>query len=178
MSQGSTPVPTPVSARGAGTELWLLRPGPRAELEACLVAFAERRFARILCASGVDERAWAEAFARAAGTHSTSCAELSVCATGATRAALTARAWALLVAALEAGEGPILAVLPAELLGLVVAEALGFPLERAGALRVDPGRAVLLRDDPLGIVLRRSNVRAPELAPGTPLPSGRPEARP
>jgi hypothetical protein len=192
MAQGSTSVPIPGRARGAGTELWLLRavaqshaPAERqielpAELAERLRAFASTRFGCVLSGPGPDERAWAAAFARAQGGTSSSLPELGARAAGESTAALAARAWSALEASLGAGPspipGPILAVLEPEVLGLAVARALGFPLERARALRVDPGRGVLLRDDPIGIVLRRSNARAPERASGTPLPSGRPEA--
>lgn len=182
MSQGSAPLSNPFPARGAGAELWLVRPGSAGELEERLRAFADTRFAQVLCAPGPDERAWAESFARAASCASSSRSELGLDALRGTlnaesHAALAARAWNAIESCLGGG-APILVVLPGELLGLVVAQALGFPLERAGALRVDAGRAVLLRDDPLGIVLRRSNVRAPERGAGTPLPSGRPERAP
>lgn len=177
MAQGIPPVPDPGQRRGMGVELWLLRPGPALELEERLRAFASTRFAQVLSGPGPEESAWAAAFARASQIEST-CDHALAPAAGEASAALAARAWAALERALGSGTGPLLAVLAPEVLGPVVAQALGFPLARAGALCVAPGRAVLLRDDPVGIVLRRSNVRAPERSAGTPLPAAgpRPEA--
>lgn len=83
------------------------------------------------------------------------------------------RAWGALEGELEGSAVRLLAVLDGPLLRALVAHALGMPRARAEALRVDPGALVLLRDDPIGIVLRRSNVAAPEEDAGTELPWAR-----
>jgi broad specificity phosphatase PhoE len=51
----------------------------------------------------------------------------------------------------------VLLVMPRGLPALLAARALGMPLERAPALWVDPGRAVLLLHGRRGFALRRSN---------------------
>jgi hypothetical protein len=82
------------------------------------------------------------------------------------------RAWPTLESALGRDGERVLAVLPIEVLRATVARALALPHERAVALRVDPGRLVLLRVTASGFALRRSNVRAPDTSPGTALPDG------
>jgi len=175
-------------ARGRGTELVLLRPGTPADLERTLALFAGTALALVLSPPRLspprlspprdgdsdDAHAWA---ARFAGTHATphECLpELAPAREGEADAALAERAWPALERAAERAQPRILAVLSYDVVRLGVACALGYALSRSNALRVDPGRFVLLRDDPIGWVLRRSNALSPVESSGTPLPSGRP----
>ncbi len=172
-----------VPARGSGTELLLLRPGTPADLERSLALFARTPLALVLSplraheVGGDAEKDTDEWAARFADAHSAAHArlpELGPLRDGETEAALAERAWPALERSLERARPRILAVLSYDVVRISVACALGSALARSTALRVDPGRIVLLRDDPIGWVLRRSNVLFPVESSGTPLPSGRP----
>ena len=190
-----------VPARGRGTELLLLRPGTPTDLQRSLTLFAGTALAHVLAPpraheSGDDEDAsdgdandddandddanaeeWAARFAGAHSVPHVPVRELGRMRNGESDAAMAERAWPALERAL--GRGPrVLAVLSYDVLRVSVACALGLEFARSIALRVDPGRVVLLRDDPIGWVLRRSNVLFPEESSGTALPSGHPEAAP
>lgn len=154
-------------ARGAGTELWLVRPGPARELERRLAAFAGTELFLVLSPPSGEEADWAAAFAHAARAPHRCLEELR---SGPDRDG--ERAWPPVEQALGGGHARILAVVGLDVLGVLVGRALSIPPERRGALRVDPGRCVLLRDDPIGLVLRRSNVAAPRIGSGTALPGG------
>lgn len=182
-------------ARGKGTELWLLRPGTPAELERSLTLFRATPFALVLSPPRADEGAeaggsdtgddagdndaagdteqWAVRFAAAHSAPHVRLPELARAAGGESDANLAERAWPALERALERAHPRFLAVLPGDVLRLCVACAIGYAFARSSALRVDPGRGVLLRDDPIGWVLRRSNALAPQEGTGTALPSGR-----
>ena len=144
-------------ARGTGGEAWFLCPG--GELATTLAAFAEALPAFVLAQDEPECARFGSAFA-----------EASVCA-------LELVAPAQLVPVLEGVEGALarapgrlLCLFDAELVTAVVAHALGLPESGARALRVDPGRAFLLRDERIGLVLRHANVCGPEREPGTRLP--------
>ena len=160
-----------VHTSDARTELWLWRTGSPSELRTRLAAFDGTALDLVLCPPGGEEERWAAAFARAAPLERTS--ELAAPRAGEPEVALAARAWAPVEAGLARGLARVHCVLPFELLRLVVARALGLTPQGAAALRVDPGRAVLLRNAPSGLVLRRSNVLAPDAGAGTALPDGR-----
>lgn len=152
----------PEAARG---ELWLFRPGSSADLASRLQDFAAVSWSVVLAPAGGPEEAWARPFAEQAGA---ALLPLTASATE-TEGDAALRLWPEIEARVRGG-ARVLVVLGDGLLQTVVALALGFPPSRAGALRVDPGRGVLLRAEPAGILLRRSNVRAPEVATGTSLP--------
>jgi len=162
------------TAPGSGTELWLLVPGARAELDARLQAFARTEFALVLGAP--SEMAWAAAFARARAFEPRLAPELAAGADDEPFAALAARAWPALEFARTHGHPRALLVQPRSVLLALLARALDLPLEGPPRVRLEPGRAVLLRDDPAGLVLRRANVEAPLEGSGTALPT--PERRP
>jgi Histidine phosphatase superfamily (branch 1) len=175
------PPETAAPARGRGTELVLLRHGTPADLERSLALFAGTAFALVLSApraggGGAASAAheWAARFAAQHAAPHLSWPELAGAREGETDSALAGRAWPLLERCPERAQPRILAVLSYDVVRLAVACALGYPFARSTALRVDPGRGVLLRDDPIGWVLRRSNMLSPEDSSGTPLPSGRP----
>jgi len=160
------------AARGAGTELVLLRPGERADLERSLAHFGRIPLALVLSPPGGEEEEWGRGFARARSAPHARSEALARRHGAESDEALAARAWPVLEQALAGGHARILAVLSHDVLCVSLARALGFPLARARSVRVDPGRVVLLRDDPIGVVLRRSNVLSPEELAGTPLPGG------
>lgn len=164
------------TAPGGGTELWLLVPGSREQLEARLQAFARTEFALVLAAPGAPEREWAEAFARARGLAARPAPELAAGAHDEPFAARVARAWPAFEFARAHGHPRALLVQPQTVLLALFARALDLALEQPPRVRVEPGHGVLLRDDPLGLVLRRSNVRAPLESSGTALPT--PKRRP
>jgi hypothetical protein len=167
------------AARGAGTELALLRPGSPEDLERSLAHFARIPLAQVLSPPDGVEEEWARGFARALSAPHARSAELAGRRGAESDEALAVRAWPALERELALGHARILAVLSHDVLRVSLARALGFPLARARSVRVDPGRVVLLRDDSLGIVLRRSNVLSPEELAGTPLPGGpSPDPRP
>lgn len=157
--------------RGLGTELWLARAGSAAELASRLRAFEGIVLGLVLYPPGGEEQRWAEAFAAASGATLEHAPELAPAARE-SAAELAARAWPVLEEALGRGLTSVLVVLSREVLLASVAQALALSHEGVAALRVDPGRLVLLRDEPGGISLRRSNVLAPETNPGTALPDG------
>jgi hypothetical protein len=158
--------------RGSGTELWLLRVGSDAELAARTRVFDAAPIALVLCPpSGAEER-WARAFSARHGERLECRTELRSPDPGEESAQAGERAWLALETVCARAFPRLLAVLPHDVLGATAARALGLGLPGAAALRVDPGRAVCLRDDPIGIVLRRSNVLAPETSSGTALPGG------
>lgn len=166
-------------ARGRGTELVLLRCGTAADLERSLALFGGTPLALVLSPPGdgatrCEPEEWAARFAGAHGAPHLRWPELAGANDGETEAGLAARAWPVLERSPERAQPRILAVLSHDVLRVAVACALGYPLARSTALRVDPGCAVLLRDDPIGWVLRRSNMLSPEESSGTPLPSGLP----
>lgn len=163
--------PAPSNERGA--ELWLLRPGPPDELGARLAAFEGSALELVLCPPGGEEERWARALASARAAEIQPVAALAAPGPMETFEALSRRAFAPIGAALGRGLAGILAVLSPEVLTAVAARALGLPRQGAAALRVDPGRTLLLRAGAVGLVLRRSNVCAPETDAGTALPDGR-----
>lgn len=148
--------------------MWLLCPGDDGQLDASLAAFAARAFELVLAPRGGRAERWARAFAGADDGRFTPLAIEE----HASPAEAAARAWSALHASLGQVRTGVLAVLPADLLTGVMAHALGFPPTRANAVRIDAGHAVLLRDDPIGIVLRHSNVPGPARFSGTALPGG------
>jgi hypothetical protein len=178
-------------ARGRGTELLLLRPGSPADLERSLALFTGTALALVLSPPALsppvlspprdggtgDAREAYEWAARFSGAHAAPhvcLTELARAREGEADSALAERAWPALERAVGRAEPRILAVLSYDVVRLGVACALGYPFARSTALRVDPGRFVLLRDDPIGWVLRRSNALSPAESSGTPLPSGSP----
>lgn len=170
-------------ARGSGTELLLLRPGSAADLERSLALFAGTALALVLApprlAEGEvvgeveagDEQEWAARLAGACSARLVLWPELARPESRESDAALAERAWPVLERVLECGPR-VLAVLCYDVLRVSVACALGLPFARSTSLRVDPGRAVLLCDEPIGLVLRHSNVLFPAQNSGTALPSG------
>ncbi len=74
---------------------------------------------------------------------------------------LARRAVSALTEALAADDPCLLCALSSEVLRGLSARLLGIEPARSHALRVDPGRAVLLIDAPHGFLLRRSNVASP-----------------
>jgi hypothetical protein len=152
--------------RGQRCELWLLcasdHPTAGRSPEEWREAFAEPPVERVI---GVSGHASTEAIATALDARLVALPTVSGEAS-----AVAAVTWAALERELEAASRRLLVVLEAAELGAVVGRALDLPADRGGALRVDPGCLVLLRDDPLGVVLRRSNVRAPERNAGSELP--------
>jgi hypothetical protein len=160
------------SARGTGTELVLLRPGSRADLARSLACFERIPLSLVLSPPDGEEEEWAAAFVRAHSAPHARSAELVRRRSAESDEALSARIWPVLEQTLARGHARVLAVLAHDLVRLSLACALGFPLARASGVRVDPGHLVLLRDDPIGVVLRRSNVLSPEELSGTPLPGG------
>lgn len=164
-----------VHARGTGTELLLLCPGSAQDLEHGLASLGAG-LALVLSPPPLQEQRheaeWAARFARAGGVPHELALELARARSSESDEALAARAWPALERALGRGHSRVLAVLALEVLRACLARALGFPPARAGSVRVDPGHAVLLRDDPIGLVLRHSNVRALAEHSGTALPSG------
>jgi len=165
------------SSRGTGCELWLQRPGNKEDLERTLALFATTSFSLVTSAPRVpdpDESDWAEELAAVCSAPHEVVPELAPARAGEPDAAVAARAWPALERALGAGHARILAVVSHDVLRVCVARALGIAFERSSALRVDPGCVVCLRDDPIGIVLRRSNVLLPEeSSAGTALPGGK-----
>jgi hypothetical protein len=148
--------------------VWLLCPGDDGQLDASLTAFAACAFDLVLAPCGGSAERWARAFAGADDERFVPLA-LEEPASPAEAASST---WSALRASLGRERARVLAVLPADLLTGVMALALGFPPTRASAVRIDAGHAVLLRDDPMGIVLRHSNVPGPARFSGTALPGG------
>lgn len=155
------------------TELWLLRAGSASEFDACRSAFGTAAPQVVLCPLGGEEERWAAALASACSAVLERSAALARAAEHEGLDALAERAWGPLGAALERRPAVLLAVLAREVLQAVAARALGLSAQGARALRVDPGRALLLRSGPAGLVLRRSNAQAPETCAGTALPDGR-----
>jgi len=159
--------------RGLATEIWLLRRcraderSPEEIARSFALAPPALVFAEHASGPGLDAvlaAAWQARLVRSA--------ELAPRAPSETLAALADRAWPVLERALsEHGPARLLFVLELEVLLALVSRALSIPPTHFDALCVDPGRLVLLRDDPIGFVLRRSNVRAPESVSGTALPS-------
>jgi broad specificity phosphatase PhoE len=152
--------------------VWLVRAGTATELEERRRALATVPLALVLAPPDGAEEAWAMALAAATTAALERDAELRAPAASEPDEAVAARAWPALERRLRAGHARVLLVLSAPVLRLCVARALELPLERASVLRVEPGRSVCLRDDPIGLVLRRANVRAPEDETGMPLPAG------
>lgn len=171
----ATPRPHASPAQGAERvpELWLLRPGHATEFRARLAAFGAAAPELLLCPPDGEEERWAAALARATSAALERSLDLAGAAPLEGFESLAERAWRPLGAALERGAGCVLAVLSPAVLTAVAARALGLPRQGASALRVDPGRALLLRTGAAGLVLRRSNVCAPETDAGTALPDGR-----
>lgn len=169
-------------ARGAGTELLLLRPGSLTDLERSLALFAGTELTCVLSppsarsGSDHDEQAWAARLARAHAAPHVLLSELAGAERAESDQALAARAWPALERELACGHVRVLAVLAYDLVRVSVACALGLSLARSRALRLDPARLVLLRDEPVGLVLRCSNVLFPRAGAGTALPGGRPAA--
>jgi len=147
----------PSHTRAAGTEAWLVRPGDEAELAACRAAFETHLPATVLAFPEPACQRWAAAFAGGGA-----CGRLQPGPAGDVAAAL--------VDALTRAEGRLFAFLPGPALCATVAGLLGLAPPGARALRVDPGRAFLLRDERVGLVLRHANVLGPEHDPGTRLP--------
>lgn len=148
----------PTNARGLGQELWFLCPGSEERLRQCTASFAEALPERVLAHADPGCRPWAEAFARAA------------LRTPERLGPETPEELAALLPELARPHARVLFVLPAPLLTASVALALGLAERGRRALRVDPGRAFLLRDERMGLVLRHANVLGPEREPGTRLP--------
>lgn len=85
--------------------------------------------------------------------------------------AVARRAWEALERVRTGAEGESLLVVTSyDVLRVLVARALGAPLERSHALCVDAGRFVLLRQGPLGLDLRHANVVGPDAEEGAALP--------
>lgn len=144
-------------ARGTGGEAWLLCPG--GELGTALAAFAPVLPALVLAQDEPECVRFGAAF---------------VAASGGALERVTAEAPPelahLLEDALARSPGRVLCLARAPLLVATVAHLLGLSGNGARALRIDPGRAFLLRDERVGFVLRHANVGAPEREPGTRLP--------
>jgi hypothetical protein len=167
-------------ARGLGAELWLARAGSAAELAGRLRAFEGRALGLVLCPPDGEAQRWGAAFATAFGAELELAPELAAAGAATEEEAHTrlgARAWSVLATALTRGPARLLAILPHAVLLAAVQEALALAPPGPAALRVDPGRLVLLCDAPGGILLRRANVLAPEGDPGTALPDGGRPAR-
>jgi broad specificity phosphatase PhoE len=141
--------------------LWLLVPGRADELDERRSAFASLAFATILGASKGEAALWSSELAHGSSAVHALDAALAPAHAGEELASVAARAWQRIARALEESPGPILVVLGVEVLQAAVALGFGLSLERADRLAVDPGRAVGLRDDPDGLVLRRINVSRP-----------------
>jgi hypothetical protein len=150
----------------AGKELWLVRAGPPAALDACLRAFSGTALNVVLAAPGAEEAAWASALARATGDVRL---RLDDALRADPRADLHDRAWAVLAGALAA-HARCLAVLGRDELLAAVGRALELDALDGRRMRVDPGHGVLLRGGARGLELRRANVLGPELDPGMALP--------
>jgi hypothetical protein len=143
----------PAHAHDPSPEAWLLCPGTDADLARSRSAFAELGPVHVAAAADPGCERWATAFARAAGLEPEPLdAEVEL-------AALLARV-----------AGRALLFLPAAELVATVARALALAPHGARALRVDPGRAFLVRAERIGLVLRHANVLGPEREPGTRLP--------
>ena len=81
---------------------------------------------------------------------------------GESDALLAARVWPVVERAIESRPGgTVVLATHYNVIRVIAGIALGLAPPRTFALRVDPGRAVLLEDGPRGFVLRRSNVAAP-----------------
>jgi len=176
MGPAACPPPSPHSSRGKGCELWLQRPGNQDDLERSLALFATTSISIVYSAPRVldlDEADWAEELAAVCAAPHEVLSELAPAREREPDDSVAARAWPVLERALGAGHARILAVVSRDVLRACVARALGMSFEHASALRVDRGCVVLLRDDPIGLVLRRSNVLLPEEGSGTALPGGR-----
>ena len=145
------------NARGAGGEAWLLCPG--GELATVLAAFEALLPALVLAQDEPESVRFGAAFAAAGRSALERVA-------GGTPAQLT-RA---LEGALARSAGRVLLFAPAPALAATVAHVLGLAAGSVRALRIDPGRAFLLRDERVGLVLRHANVCGPEREPGTRLP--------
>lgn len=158
------------SRRGRGGELWLLRAGPPEERDAALALFAAEPPESAWTPPGGDEEPWARAFAERLGIPLERREDLR--STASTDAP---GIWNRLEARLALGPARLVVVLPAGVLQAVVARALSLGPAAAEALRVDPGRGVCLRDEAIGVVLRRSNARGPTAESGMALPGGRME---
>jgi hypothetical protein len=160
-------LPPPDGRAYVGKELWLVRAGPRAALDACLRAFSGTALDVVLAAPGAEEAAWAAALARASGDARL---QLDAALRMDPAAALgSASAWPVLAGALAA-HARCLAVLGHDELLAAVGRALDLDALDGRRMRVDPGRGVLLRGGARGLELRRANVRGPELDPGMALP--------
>jgi hypothetical protein len=177
MTSQVSPSPSDGRAAYAGKELWLLRAGSRPGLDACLRAFAGTALDVVLAPPGAEEQSWAAALARASGDArlelDAALASDPVASDGDDR---HARAWSVLVAALAA-HARCLAVLGHEQLLAAVGRALDLDALDPRRMRVDPGRAVLLRGGAHGLELRRANVLGPETDPGMALPGAGAGAR-
>ena len=156
--------PLSASVPARPVELWLLRPGPANTVSGVQATSADL----VLYApegepAGEPQAArWAAALAGDAPR--TLDTALAPRRTNEDDQALAVRVFAPVHAAVR-GARPgtrVIVVVELDVLRAIVAAALGIPPGRHGALLVEPGRAVMLRDDPLGFVLRRANVRAPE----------------
>ncbi|MEQ1892566.1 MAG: hypothetical protein ABL998_08505 [Planctomycetota bacterium] len=142
-------------ARGTGGEAWLLCPG--GELAAALAAFDSVLPALVLAQDEPQCARFGAAFAAAGGS------ALELVPAG-TPLALA------LEQALVRSAGRVLCLSTAPLASATVAHVLGLAAGGARVLRLDPGRAFLLRDERVGFVLRHANVGGPEREPGTRLP--------
>ena len=160
--------PARPASRGSGAAIWLLRAadgaqGETAQRDLALV-FAAAEPAFVLSAPSGPERELAAAIAERSRARLVLAAELQQPLAAEKEVDLVSRAWSLLERALLQGGAGILCVLPPDLIRILAALLLGIPPARSRALRVDPGRAVLILNGELGFVLRRSNVAAPEPA--------------
>jgi broad specificity phosphatase PhoE len=80
---------------------------------------------------------------------------------GESDAALAARVWPAIEAALAGASGRVVVATHYNVIRVVVAGALGIPPPRSFGLRVDPGRLVLLHDGPDGWRLLAANTDHP-----------------
>ena len=147
-------------AEASEREVWLVCVGSDELLAPRLLDFAPTPAALLLAVNEPACQRWAAAFARQNGAP---CERLAGHAPEDVLAELAARMQ----------PGRILVCLPAVTLRETLVLALELPRERARQVRIDEGRAALLRDDGAGFVLRHTNVLGPEREPGTGLPRAR-----
>jgi len=176
-------VPPLPARRGLATEIWLLHACAALERapEDLVRAFELAPPAQVFAAPDGEPHGLGGALAAGWGAGLVTAGELARPRSDEADAELAERAFSALEGALAAhAPARLFFVAGLAVLRVLVARALSIPLDRSHALCVDPGKLVLLRDDPHGLVLRRSNVLGPESRPGAPLPGtdgGREEPR-